>query len=480
MAVSEVAGWQEPRILVVPDGDEHPRWPEVLELVDALGYDLDPWQQEALRVSLLRRGDVWAAFTVAVCCPRQNGKNSLLEVVEVVKSWLLGERLLIHTAHLADTSKEAFHRLDDLIDGNDQLRNDLKHVWRANGMETIEFNGNRRIRFRTRTRGGGRGYAGCTTAVFDEAMFIPEVSLGSVLPVISATPDPQVIYTGSAVDQETMADGVVFARVRERALQGDTERLAYFEWSLDAETPEDVTDELAGDPDNWARTNPALGIRITPEYLKVERSELHPRTFAVERLGVGDWPDTDGSDHGIIPQETWNSLLDADGRIAGAVCFAFDVSPDRTCSIAVCGKNPDGVRQVEIVDSRQGTGWAVDRLLELDEAHTPALIVCDEYGPAASLLPALKDAGVKVRGLNSTEHAQACGMFLDAAQQENLRHLGSLELRDAVRGAVARPLGDSWAFSRKNSHVDISPLVAATFAHWAAATTDADNDWTFH
>jgi hypothetical protein len=310
-------------------------------------------------------------------------------------------------------------------------------------------------------------------------MFIPQVSLASVLPVVSATTDPQIFYTGSAVDQETMPDGVVFARVRERALDGDHDRLAYFEWSLDAESPEAVSDETARDPEAWAATNPALGVRITEEYLKVERAELDHRAFAVERLGVGDWPDTQTGDTGIITQEQWRAI-EGEGVIAGEVCFAFDVSPDRTCSIAVCGRNGQDVRQVEIIEHRQGTHWAVDRLNELEQEHSPALIVCDEYGPAGSLMPALADAGVKVKGMNSTEHAQACGMFLDAVRQEEVQHLGSVELRNAVHGAAVRPLGDSWAWSRKKSSLDISPLVAATLAHWAAATTDTGGTWTFY
>jgi hypothetical protein len=56
--------------------------------------------------------------------------------------------------------------------------------------------------------------------IFDEAMFLPEVSMGSILPVISAQPDPQVWYMGSAVDQTIHEDGVSFARVRGACVGG--------------------------------------------------------------------------------------------------------------------------------------------------------------------------------------------------------------------------------------------------------------------
>jgi hypothetical protein len=38
-----------------------------------------------------------------------------------------------------------------------------------------------------------------------------------------------------------------------------------------------------------------------------------------------------------------------------------------------------------------------------------------------------------------------------------------------LKGATQRPLGDRWAWSRKNSSIDISPLVAVTLALWGVA-----------
>jgi hypothetical protein len=86
---------------------------------------------------------------------------------------------------------------------------------------------------------------------------------------------------------------------------------------------------------------------------------------------------------------------------------------------------------------------------------------------------------VPVRGLDGPEHAQACGRFVDAVNEETLRHLGSLDLLNAIRAAKTRSLGDRWAWSRKSSSADISPLVAATLALWAAMgqPDDDGDDW---
>lgn len=126
--VSDLIGAREPRICVVPDGDEHPKWKQVLELLERLGIQLDPWQIDILYASLLRRGKYWAAFAVAVCCPRQNGKNEILQARQIVGALILKERLQIHSAHLADTCMEAFMRWDDLIDANDWLLDDIAYV----------------------------------------------------------------------------------------------------------------------------------------------------------------------------------------------------------------------------------------------------------------------------------------------------------------------------------------------------------------
>jgi hypothetical protein len=62
-------------------------------------------------------------------------------------------------------------------------------------------------------------------------MFIAEAFLGALMPVISARPNPQMWYTGSAVDRKTMDNGIVFARLRQRALEHRPGRMAYFGWS---------------------------------------------------------------------------------------------------------------------------------------------------------------------------------------------------------------------------------------------------------
>lgn len=465
-----VSGNQQARIELVPEGEQHPLWAEVVDFLDALGIVLDPWQMRVLWTSLLRRGTMWAAFVVGVCAPRQNGKNAILEARQLVGARILHERLQVHSAHLADTSKEGFRRLEDVLDANEWLSRDVKHIWRTNGHEAIEFRDGCRIRFRTRTRGGGRGFA-ASPIYFDESMYLPEISYGAMLPVISAQPDPQVWMMGSAVDQQIMDEGVVFTRGREQALAGE-DRVAWFEWSLAAQTPADVEVEQATDPEGWERTNPALGIRITPEYVRAEQKALDLRTFAVERLGVGDWPRTDGTD-AVIPLDLWESLTDERSAPVGPVVYAFDIRPDRSRGvISAVGRRADGKLHIEVGEQQAGTGWIVPRLVEIERTKLPLGIICDGVGPASSLVPQLLQANVDVTVLDTADVAVACGMFYDEVLEKRLHHLGQPELLHAIKGAVQRPLGDRWAWNRRNSTADISPLVACTLGVWKVVTDE--------
>jgi hypothetical protein len=461
-------GVQEPRIATVPPCVSS-AGAEAVDLARMAGLHLDPWQQFVLQHALGERPDgKWAAFEVGLVVSRQNGKGSLLEARELAGLFLLDERLVIHSAHQFDTSLEAFQRLLHLVENTPDLSRRVKRVSKSHGEEGIQLTNGQRIRFRTRTKGGGRGFT-CDCLILDEAMILPESTVGALLPTLSARPNPQVWYTGSAVDQDVHDQGMSLARVRKRGLSGTDPSLAYFEFSPDVriEHAADVADDFEA----WRQSNPALGFRISAEHIERERVAMDPKTFAVERLGIGDWPDPDEVSGQAINPQAWASCTDRASMAEDPVCFAFDVRPDRSgAAIAAAGRRPDGLAHVEVVEHHPGTGWVVGRLAELVEQHKPLAVICDAAGPAASLLAELDRRGVVVTVANAKDHAQACGTLFDGVHQKSLRHGGTPELAAAIKGAVKRPLGDAWAWSRKSSAVDISPLVACTLALWGIGT----------
>jgi len=470
-----------PRIRVVRESP-HSYGDEAYELGRRAGLELFEYQRDALR-DLMRvdERDLWTHFEGALNVPRQNGKGAILEVLELWHLFKGGTRLIIHSAHEFKTAELHFQRLEGLVQNTPELSSQVKAIKRSHGQEGIYLNDGASLRFYTRTKSGTRGFS-AGLVVMDEAMVITDAAHGAMLPTLrAATIDkaphgPQLLYTGSAVDQAIHDYGVVFARVRERALNGDDPSLAYLEWSVEADHPVDVTDAMSEDQELWHSANPGLGELIAVEHMIREHRSMDRRTFAVELLGVGDWPETEGVGQTLIGLEAWTELTDEAAAMEDPVALAFDVSPSRRSSIAAAGASNGGSLLVELVESREGTAWVKERLVELYRRHEVAELVCDGYGPAVSIAEAVADeVGISVRRLDSGEHGAACGLLIDAVNEGSLRHLGQPELALAIKGARPRPLGDAWAWSRRNSAVDISPLVASSFALWSAINLDLVN-----
>ena len=480
VAPLESGGAQLPNICSIPPFTSS-AGQEAVELAEMVGLVLDPWQQYVLSNALNERADgKWAAFGVGVAVSRQNGKGSILEARELAGLFLLNERLIIHSAHEIATSLEAFHRLLARIEDTPDFSKRVRRVSRAHGDEGIDLHNGQRIRFKTRTTGGTRGFtADCV--ILDEAYNIKAAAVAAMLPTLSAIPNPQIWYTSSAVDQTKHDNGVVFASVRERGIKGEDPSLAYFEWSAPVGI-KDLTEDVVMNPINWSMANPGLGYRITEEAIARERREFAGdiRGFAVERLGIGDWPDTDPGISKVLDAARWDACADIHSSAQNPVYFAFDVAPDRSHScIVVSGKRDDGLPHIEIVDHRSGTGWIVDRLAKLVAKHRSKMVICDGFGPAGSLIPELEQLKIPILPLGAGDYAKACGIFYDAVMDydisdpelsPSLRCLPNPALTAAVIGATTKPLGDAWKWDRKNSSVDISPLVASTLALFGTMT----------
>jgi len=455
----------KPRIECVPAGDPGLA-KEAVKLVKRAGLRLDDWQRYAFERALYTGPDgKWSAMEVGVDVARQNGKGGILEARALAGIFVFGERLMIHSAHLVDTSLEAMERLLWLIEDIPEFDSQVKRVVRTNGREGIIFRSGQRIRFRTRTKGGGRGFtADCL--LLDEAMYLPEMVMGALIPTLSARPNPQIWYTGSAVDQMVHDHGTVFARVRRRGMAQE-KGVAYFEWSAPYEI--DTVSEHLDDRAAWVAANPAMGIRINEEFIKTERRAMDNRTFAVERLGVGDWPNDEDIDE-AISWDRWRELVDPESEMLAPICVAFDVPPARDrVTIVGAGLRPDGLTHFQTMEYRAGTGWFGNRMGELVSRYNVHSISYDPGSPAASLVRQLENMGLEVEKVGARDYASACGAFQDAVMEGTVRHHGTDELATAVKNAATRPLGDAWAWSRKNSAADISPLVAATLAVWQAS-----------
>ena len=467
-----------PAILVRPEGaasldEAH----AAIELWEHYSHKtLDAGQR--LTVEVLMAQDAagkWAAPTTGRAMSRQNGKGDEIEVVEV---WGLVQRseAILHTVHDAVLlASQAQQRMLSVLESHGDLRRLVKRKWLGTGQQMIELHNGGTIWYRTRTGGGGRGVDDIDRLVVDEAQHAQDDHLAALTPTMLANENAQLNALGSAGIEGKSA---WWWRMRRRALSPNpgafgwvehtAERIRFDGNGLVVSEPVDVDDR-----DLWLAANPAVqaGRGQGMAFLEEQRRRLDPRSFAREHLGV--W-DPEPQEHGVevIPHAAWQRCADVGAQRGETVAYAIDAAPDGTsASIAAS----DGLVAV-VLENGPSTSWVAGKMAALLFAR-PGVVFLDQRSPAGALLVDLKDAGVAVEDVSPQQHAQACGGLLAAVTHEGPErrfiHTDQPHLNAAVTGATRRAYGDAWAWSRRSSRVDISPLVAVTLARWGALTKSA-------
>jgi len=460
-----VVGVQIPRVAAVPAAHSRADSSDAAFLATKYGLTPDLWQATVLDGWLgSDESGRWSSPRCGLALPRQNGKNAVLEMRELYGMVVLGERFL-HTAHEVKTASRSFRRLLDYFDNPrtfPKLHSRVASICRGKGAEAIHLNNGASFELVSRSRGSGRGFS-VDVLVLDEAQELSEDALAALLPTISASANPQTIFTGTPPGPN--ADGAIFSRIRTDGLAGSDPRLCWHEWSCDGTAD---LDDMA----LWAQANPALGIRLDVATIADERAVMDDQTFGRERLGIWD----SAGVHRVISATAWAACANpnvADSR--GEVALAVDVSPDRsTTSITAAGWTTDSVPFVDVIESRRGEpDWAVHRISDMWTKHAVRAVVVDGISAANSLTDPLRRAGVAVTVTNAGQMATACGQIFDAVQARSMRHLDQPALNVALSVARKRRIGDGgFGWSRKDSESDITALVTATLALWGLTSSE--------
>lgn len=496
--------------LVKPAYFSHPVYsqtlgPEVCDLAARAGFAPDPEQELALNAMFaidpnrrtLSGQRATAAFEFGVVCARQNMKTGLLKQAALGWLYVTDQELSIWSAHELDTTDQAFEDLINLISDTPLLSKRLDPefgqepgIKRGNGKQMIRLRPSeacrfgQTLRFKARTKSGGRGLTG-NKVLLDEAMYLDQGMMDSLVPTLSAVDDPQLVYAGSA----GLPKSKVWRGVRDRGRAGGDPSLGYMEYcSLPEENAcaDEVCDHTLGvegcaldDIEYIRQANPALERRISIEYVRNERRTLaaNPLGYYRERAGRWDPPD-DEATAALIKPERWNELADPLSEPLDPVAFGVYVKLDRTVSaIGVVGRRADGKLHVGVVpavrgkpiDSLPGTAWIPDRVKEMVDEWKPCAVVIDGHSAAASLITTIEGSGVEVVKSNATDLAKACGalydtIMADPASEASMRHRGATPLTRAAISAKRRDLSDAWAWDRKDKDSDITQLMAVTLA----------------
>lgn len=459
-------GSQEPTKLVVPEFDSSD-WKKCHDINAAGGIELLEWQDGILRGWLGKNAlGRWAANTCGGSLARQNGKSLGIVVPRVNYGMLQLNEEVLYTSHLQKTSTETFESVAAFFD-QPALRKHVKDIKTALGREQVILKRGGRIKFLARTRNGGRGQHG-DLLIFDESLELSADSQSSFLPAISASRNPQVIYVSSPPTPTSDSD--VFRDIRSRALNGLSNRVAWFEWSVDADSAEEID---VNDRKLWYMTNPSLGILIQESTVEGEVEQMAPDTFARERLGW--WSPTAGLASHPVDAALWDaSATDnppEDGKTAYGVKFSIDGSEVCVCAALL----HDGVVHVEEVERRNmasGTAW----LAEWIAARKSRASVCVIDGKAGA--QALVDRLEKmpkgyIHVASITDMYSACSTLVNCVNERALTwYAPQADLRDSAITSVRRNIGrdGGWGFGGANP----IPIEAASLAVWGVKTSKRD------
>jgi hypothetical protein len=470
-------GKQTPRVSSIPEAFDFSAAEDALDLADIAGRSSLEWQTFSVRNGMAKRLDgKWAAYEVGLLVSRQNGKNGCIEVVEL--GWMVTEPgvSILHTAHEFQTAMESMDKLEALIRSHPMLEDEIAQVRHGNGKECIRLKNGSIIRFRTRTKSGGRGFS-VDRLVIDEAMIWSPASQAAIMPLLTTATNPQIWYLGSAADAETHEYCGKWASLRSRATSGATAALCWMEWS----SPEPPKEQVARqawreDPTNWAEANPSLGYLLTEDFIldEMEAFADNLELWEVERLSTGRWPGENSKLPAAIKPEEWSAMISTAHQLTGPIALALDRTPDRQMwALAAAQHTTKGRIHLEIGYFQGATNAeVVEFILTVLDRSDPVALAIDSRSPAAVIAPLLLTAGVEAELTNTPQMAHACGGFLDDATNGVLSHTDQKILSDAATTAAKRflPQGD---FAWDKTGTAIAPLIAATLARWALLTFGA-------
>lgn len=499
-------GNTEPRIFTPPLRELTPDTSlgfEMCDFAESLGFKLLPWQRWLLVHAFEILGtfeDGWELRfrTVLVLIARQNGKTLITTVITLYFLYILGVALIIGTAQELDQAEEAWDACVDAITADEELKTELVSAKYGNAGRRLKLTGNRRYITKASNRKAGRGKR-AQLVIIDE---LREQTSWEAWNAVSSTTLAQsqvgVLWcTSNAGDPYSLV--LRHERFLAHAAIGDpdgwcrdvgdslppavdddgnevsAEPPAIFEWSA-------APGRSIWDKDGWCEANPSLGYGfLTERALAADIRNKEERAARTENLcqfveAIAEPP---------FPAGAWDAGTDPASSIPdeNPVWFAVDVSDDRRRSaIAACGRRADGDWHVEVVAYETGVAWLESWFRDVADPLDPVQVAIQGRGAPASSMSSVLAAidGVQVFEVAGADVAGWSGRFWDAVaaldpDDENrsdatpVRHRPQAALDMAANVARTRLMGDSaWAFDRKRSPVDISPLVACAYAHGLA------------
>lgn len=487
-------GLQEPRVRALPLSRTDTLIDDVLDICDLANIRCDPWQEGALEAtSSIDAEGQWAATEFGILVSRQQGKGNILLPYELAHLFLWpredgAPKLIGHTAHEGATAREAFRRARrailaspilraELVGGGRQTAQGVTGISTGNGNWAIELKNGNRLIFFTRTGSAGVGIS-FDVLIVDEAQHSPLTILEALLPTTDASPNKQVLFTGTVPKEDQ--DGEYFEGLRDRGRIGGFERTGWIEHTpVGSDDPDTAAKINLGDPQVWREGNPGLGIRLAWKTVQDDwdrMGQTNPDAFSRQRLSI--WPSRKAAEAVKLSDldiEVWKRHSDEDAAVAGdgvVLSLALGRGGGYGTIGAAVRVDTESIA-VEHIHTAAQTRWIAPMLKELKAQYGNALVVLDAKN-AAAVIGALDAAGIKYLAMNLDEIAAAHTLFIEHVNAGLVPHRPQDEVTRSLELATTRNIGRAGVtWEQSDPTKPVSMAQAVTWALWGVLKSEA-------
>ena len=487
-------GLQEPRVRALPLSRTSTLVDDVLDICDLASIVCDPWQEGALEaIASIDDDGQWAATEFGILVSRQQGKGNILLPYELAHLYLWpredgAPKLIGHTAHEGPTAREAFRRARriilaspilraELVGGGKQTAQGITGISTGNGNMAIELKNGNRLVFFTRTGAAGVGVS-FDVLIIDEAQHSPLTILEALLPASDASPNLQVLFTGTVPKEDQ--DGEYFEGLRDRGRSGGMDRTGWIEHTpVGSDDPDTAAKINLGDPQVWREANPGLGIRLawkTVQDAWDRMGQTNPEAFARQRCSI--WPSRKTEVAAKLSEldiEVWKRHADDAAGVAGdGVVLALALGRGGGYgTVGAAVRMDTETIAVEHLHTESGTRWIAPMIKKLKAEHGNALVVLDSKN-AASVISALDRAKVKYLAMNLDEIAAAHTLFIEHVNAGLVPHRDQPEVTKSLELATTRNIGRAGVtWEQSDPTKPVSMAQAITWALWGVLKSEA-------
>lgn len=441
-----------------------------------MGKPLLPWQRYVADVAGEVDDDgVFIYSRVVVTVQRQAGKTTL-DLANDIQNCLLGpNRRCWYTAQTGQHASDKWLEMVEMF-GNSPIKR-LGKARLSNGSQSLTFANGSTLRPHPPTADSLHSKQSDKNTI-DEAWYFGAVQATALKQAIVPTTTTRRKFTGQrpqlwVLSTEGTAESTYFNELLAECREDPAADTAFFDFGIDPQ----LEAPNMNDPASIDAYLEAVAA-VHPGYHHLfEMDDLRGYFYS---LGMAEFGRAYGNRRSgaverVIPEANWKTAATTAPLPAGQVCFAAATGIDGIDTAITATSIVDGRKVTEVVDYREGTAHALERIKELHGRHGSPFAI-DPYGPSADLHDRVTRAEIPLVPIKTAAVAAACQSVYagvvpprnaPADWQPTWLYRPHPALDEAAELAAKRSVGDAaWCWGRRASVGSIAALESATLGTW--------------